>query len=88
MIKHNIAQNIEYYGYQSGLPSMVHKFFDKKKFSGTGKNENISKKELPEELHKPFIRKFNKIIHSPFIDNICGADLVDMQLVIMCSSHI
>ena len=31
------------------------------KFDGSGmKNENISNKELAEELHKPIIRKFNK----------------------------
>ena len=45
--------------------------FDKKT-SGSGiKNENISNKELVEELHKPIIRKFNKRrVHSPFTDNI------------------
>ena len=49
---------------------------------GTVKNGNISNKELAEELHKPIIRKFNKRkIHSPFTDNICGADLADMQLM-------
>ena len=31
---------------------------------------------------KPIIRKFNKRkVHSPFIDNIWGADLADMQLI-------
>ena len=35
------------------------------------KNENISNKELAEELHKPIIRKFKKRkLHSSFIDNI------------------
>ena len=44
-------------------------------------NENISNKELAEELHKPIIRKFNKRkIYSFFIDNTWGADLADMQL--------
>ena len=39
---------------------MVYKFFDKKT-SGSGiKNENISNKQLAEELHKPIIRKFKK----------------------------
>ena len=54
-----------------------------KKTSGeTVKNEIISNKELAEELHKPIIRKFEKRkVHSPFIDNICGADLADMQLI-------
>ena len=61
---------------------MVYKFFDKKT-SGSGiKNENISKKILAEELHKPIIRKFNKRkVHSSFTDNIWGADLADMQLI-------
>ena len=60
---------------------MVYKLSDKKA-SGSGiKNENISNKELVEELHKLTIRNFNKRkIHSPFIDNIWGADLADMQL--------
>ena len=46
------------------------------------KNENISNKELGEELYKPIIRKFKKIkVHSPFIDNIWGAGPADMQLI-------
>ena len=55
-----------------------------KSSSGRGiKNENISNKELAEELHKPIIRKFKKRkVHSTFIDNIWGADLADMQLII------
>ena len=49
---------------------------------GAIKNKNMSNKELTEELHKPFIRKFNKIkVHSHFIDNTWGADLADMQLI-------
>ena len=58
---------------------MVYRLFDKKN-SGSGiKNENISNKELAEELHKPIIRNFNKRkVHSPFIENIWGADLADM----------
>ena len=61
---------------------MVYKFFNKK-ISGSGiKNENISKKELAEELHKPIIRKFKKSkLDSPFIDNMCGDDIADMQLI-------
>ena len=44
------------------------------------KNENMS--ELPEELHKPIIRKLKKgKVHSFFIDNTWGADLADMQLI-------
>ena len=39
-------------------------------------------KELLEELHKPIIKKFNKRkVQSPFIDNIWGDDLADMELL-------
>ena len=45
-------------------------------------NENISNKELAEELHKPIIRNFHKRkVRSPFIDNIWETDLADMQLI-------
>ena len=45
-------------------------------------NQNISNKELAEELHKPIIRNFNKRkAYSPLIDNIWDADLADMQLI-------
>ena len=61
---------------------MVYKFFDKTSSSGIEKNENISNKELAEDLHKPVIRKFKKRkIHLPFIDKFWGADLADMQLI-------
>ena len=61
---------------------MVYIFFDKKTSDGTVKNENISNKELAEELHKPIIRKSEKKkVHSPFIDNTWGADLADMLLI-------
>ena len=60
---------------------MVYKFFDKKTLGRTVKNENISNKELAEELHKPIIRKSKKRkVQSPFIDHIWGVDLADMQL--------
>ena len=51
-----------------------------KKTSGSGiKNEHISSNELAEELHKPVIRKFQKLkVYPSFIDNIWGADLADM----------
>ena len=39
---------------------MVYKFFDKKSSCSSIQNENISDKELAEELHKPIIRKFKK----------------------------
>ena len=56
----DIAKDPKYDEYHRGLASVVYKFFDKKT-SGSGiKNENISNKELAEELHKSIIRKFNK----------------------------
>ena len=39
-------------------------------------------KQLAGELHKPVIEILKKQkVHSSFIDNIWGADLVDMQLI-------
>ena len=78
----NIAKDPKYDGYQPRLVSIFDKCFDKK-VSGSGiKNENISNKELSEELRKPVIRKFNKrIVHSPFIDNIWDVELADMILI-------
>ena len=78
----NIAKNPKYDGYQSGLASIIYKFFDKKsKRSGV----NIEVKpsvELAEELHKPIISNFRKrTVYSTSIDNIWGADLADMQLI-------
>ena len=67
----NIVKNPKYDGYQRGLVSMVYKFFDKKTSGGSIKNENISNKDLSEELHKAIIRKINKRkVQSPFVDNI------------------
>ena len=61
---------------------MVYKCFDKNISGSSIKNENISNKELAEELHKPIIRKFDKRkVHSPFIDKIWGEDLADMELI-------
>ena len=64
---------------------MVCNFFHKKKLQvelRTVENENISNKELAGELHKPIIKKSDKRkVHSPFKDNIWGADLSDMQLI-------
>ena len=77
---------------------MVYEFFDKKNSGRDIKNENIKNKELPEELHKLIIWKIKKRkVHSPFIDNIWGADLTYMQLIskfnkgfrfFMCKWHI
>ena len=38
--------------------------------------------QLSEELHKSIIKKLEKRkVHSFFIDNTCGADLADVQLI-------
>ena len=77
----NIAKNLKYGGYQRGITSMVYKCFDKKSLGSGFENENISSKELPEEYHKPIIRKFKKRnVYLSFIDNIRGADLADIEL--------
>ena len=61
---------------------MVYTYFDKKTTGGTVKNEIITNKNLTEKFHKPIVRKFeNRKVHSPFIDNIWGADLADMQFL-------
>ena len=61
---------------------MVYEFFDKATSGGIVKNEIISNKDLKKELHKPIIRKSKKRkVHPPFIDNNCGADLADIQLI-------
>ena len=81
----NIAKNLKYDGYQCELASMVElasggaaRLANKSAI----KNENVSNKELVEELHKPIIRKFKKRkVQSSFVDNIWGADLADMQLI-------
>ena len=61
---------------------MVYIFFDKMSSGGDIKNENTTGQQLPEELHKPMIRKFKKWkVHSYFIDNIWDANLTYMQLI-------
>ena len=61
---------------------MVYKFFEKKLWGGGDKNENISKQELTEELHKPIYRKFQKQkVYSSVMDKIWGSYLADMQLI-------
>ena len=61
----NIAKYPKYDGYQRGLASMVYKFFDSKvalpdkKSGGSGVNAKLApqNQQLPEELHKPVIKK-------------------------------
>ena len=93
----NIAKNPKYDGYEREIASMVYNFFYKvinykvihkffetlaTKNKSAIKNENVSSKELAEQLHKPSIRKFkNRKVHSTFIDNIWSVDLAYMQLI-------
>ena len=80
MIKHlTSAKNPKYDEYQGGFISMIYKFFDKNSSVGTIKNENISSKQLAEEVHKPIIRKLDvRIVYSSFIDNVLGGNLSDV----------
>ena len=78
----NIAKNLKYHKYQRGSASMMYKSSNQKTYCGTVKDKIISNKEVAEEFHKQVIRKLNKRkVHSSFIANIWGADLVDMQLM-------
>ena len=73
-----IVSDPKYDGYQRGLASMVYNFFDKK--SGRSGIINEANYQLPDELHKPIIKKFKKRkVYSSFRDNIWGVDLADMQ---------
>ena len=57
---------------------MVYKFFDKKSSESGIINE--SNYQLPNELHKPIIRKFKeRKVYSSFKYNIWGVDLADIQ---------
>ena len=87
----DIVENPKYRGYQgglcfNGLDSNLKKKKKKKKACGSGtEKEDISNKELAEELHKTVIRKFQKWkVPSPFIDNIWDADLAEMQRISKC----
>ena len=73
-----IGSDPKYYGYQRRVASIIYKFFDKKP-KGSGIT-NESNNQLPNELHKPFIKKFKKRkVYSSFKDSIWGVDLTDMQ---------
>ena len=42
----------------------------------------MTNQQLPKELHKTFVRKYEKRkVYSSFKDNIWGVDLADMQLM-------
>ena len=43
---------------------------------------DLANQQLAEELHKSITKTFVKRkVHSPFTENIWGADLADMQLI-------
>ena len=61
---------------------MAYNLFDEKSFGSGIKHDNMSGQQWSEESHKSIIRNFKKRkVHSPFIDNICGTDLANMQLI-------
>ena len=78
----DIAKNHKCDGYQSGLASMVYKFFDKK-LKGSGVNIEVKHNEqLSLELQEPIIRNLKKrTVYSGFILDLWGADLADVQLI-------
>ena len=78
---YEIAKDPKYYDSQRGLANLVYKFFDKKT-SGSDVKSILQNGQLPDQLHKPIIRKFKKRkVYSAFKDNIWSADLADMQLI-------
>ena len=67
---------------KEGLLLWFIKFDKKSKGSGVANNDIKQYLQLTEELHKPIIRKFKKRkVYSGFKDNVCGADLADIQLI-------
>ena len=73
-----IASDPKCDGYRSGLASMVYKFFDKKP-SGSGVDTEPNY-QLPNELHRQIIRKFNRRkVYSSFRDNIWGVDMQSLS---------
>ena len=69
------ARNHNYGRYQRALASIVYRFFHKKTGSGISVNE-----QLPEELHKPVIKRFQRRkAYARFKDNIWAADLAVME---------
>ena len=56
----NMTKILKYDEYQRELAPMVHEFVGERTSSTATKNEIISNKELPGELHKPVIRQLEK----------------------------
>ena len=77
----NVSKNLELDRYQRGLTTMVFTFFDKDFVSLKGAGIISENHQLTDELYKRIIRKFKKGRVYSFKDNICSADLADMQLL-------
>ena len=77
----DIAKNLKYDGYQRGLASMVYRYFNKKASGGAIKNENMSNKELTEELR--LLGNYEKILKKKImlIFYVWSANLAYMQLI-------
>ena len=55
---------------------------DQSTSSGTIKKKIISNKELAVKLQEPIIKRFERRkVHPPFIGNVLGANLEDMQMI-------
>ena len=80
MIKHLILLKIQN-GYQCGLSSMVYNFFDEKLPVELLKMKLHLIKNQQKNSTKQLLENLIKKVYSPFIDNIWGADLPDMQLI-------
>ena len=75
-----ITSDPKYDGYQTGLASMVYKFFVKKSIgSGVDTEPNY---QLANEFCRQIIKQFQRRkVYSSFRENIWGVDLADMQVL-------
>ena len=75
---YEIAINSQYNGYQKGMPNIIYIVFDKKKKKKEETDANVNE-VLPQELHKPLIKKIkgNNVL-TRYKDNISEADLAEM----------
>ena len=71
-----IAKNPKYEEYQRWLASLIYKFFDKKNSGSVIKDDNISNKELAEELHKICIKKFKTRKYTHLLQTIFGVPIL------------
>ena len=58
---------------------MVYKYFGQKTLGGAVKNENMSNKELPEELDKPLLQNLKNERYAHLLQTIFG-----VMIVLMC----